>query len=134
MNPRANEKKIKERFPQPGNRVVTEGLLLGPYITIDSWEEIFTDDLPAGRLIAAATDETIWVGHQAGGAAEGDDSDVLMADEDNNDDDDDDDDDNDEVNDLPQSQLPDSLQLSDSLLPGSLPEGGHSQPADSRRP
>ena len=58
---RDNREKIEERYPQHGHKAMTEGLLVGPYITMDSWEEIFADDLPAGRLITAADDDIIWV-------------------------------------------------------------------------
>ncbi|KAM6505453.1 hypothetical protein FSOLCH5_014669 [Fusarium solani] len=74
---------------------------------MDSWEEIFTDDPPAGRLITAANDETVWVAHDPRGTAEGDDEDIVMTDDDDeeveeDEDDEDDEEGDDEVNDLPQ--------------------------------
>ncbi|KAI8648718.1 hypothetical protein NCS57_01484000 [Fusarium keratoplasticum] len=131
---RSNAKKVRDRNPHHGNKVISDGLLIGPYISFDSWGEIFSDDPPAGRLITAATDERAWGGH-AGSAAEAQDSDALMADDDEEEEEEEEDEikvDIEEeagnrLNSLPhsqpQSQLPNSLQLPDSLL-----EGGDSQP------
>lgn len=78
---RDNTKKLKERNPQHGKKVI-EGLLISPYITMDSWEEIFSNDPPAGHLIAAASDESVWADHEAGGGEDREDSDAVMIDDD----------------------------------------------------
>ncbi|KAF4447954.1 hypothetical protein FALBO_16876 [Fusarium albosuccineum] len=55
-----NRKRCLLKYQGDGRKIVTEGLLISPSINFESYEEIFSDDLPAGKSIHPPTDEAYW--------------------------------------------------------------------------
>lgn len=55
-----NQQLLISRYSHFGRKVVASGLLVGDGITIDSWQEIFAKDQPAGQHIREAGDADGW--------------------------------------------------------------------------
>ncbi|KAI7769545.1 hypothetical protein LZL87_014368 [Fusarium oxysporum] len=61
----AQERDIKNSHPRIGARVIKNGLWVDEAITIDTYLEIFSNDLPAGRFITEPGDDAAFAAHDA---------------------------------------------------------------------